>query len=180
MVARFNVAALMKTMNIVMGVSGSGKSTVAAMLASRVGGVFLDADDFHPVENKRKMAASIPLTDEDRWPWLDEMNRELKARATRGQTVFLACSALREIYRSRLAAGLPGLRLIYLKGSEELIFARMQGREGHFMPPTLLASQFALLEEPADALVVPIEKTPDEIIRLILAELNLLEGGGYG
>ncbi|MEO5714198.1 MAG: gluconokinase [Luteolibacter sp.] len=165
---------------VVMGVSGCGKSTVAALLASGAGGVFLDADDFHPAENKAKMAASIPLTDEDRWPWLDALNVELRARSEGGQTVFLACSALREVYRSRLAAGLPGLRFIYLKGPKELIIGRLQGREGHFMPPALLASQFAILEEPADAIVVPIEMLLEEMVRVILAELSLPEEGSAG
>ncbi len=159
---------------VVMGVSGCGKSTVANELASLAGGIFLDADDFHPEKNKAKMTASIPLTDEDRWPWLDGLNRELKVRNAGGERVFLACSALREVYRSRLAAELPELRFIYLKGSAELILGRMRGREGHFMPPVLLASQFAILEEPTDAIVVSIEMPLDELVRGILAETNLL------
>src|SRR5205823_1120785 len=108
-----------------------------SMLASRTGGLFFDADDFHPPQNKAKMAAAIPLTDEDRWPWLDVLNRELKKQAASGRAVFLACSALRQIYRDRLAAGLPNLRFIYLKGSKELILNRMQSRADHFMPPAL-------------------------------------------
>jgi len=160
---------------VVMGVSGCGKSTVAEMLASLAGGVFLDADDFHPAENKAKMAASIPLTDEDRWPWLDTLNQALKARAADGQLVFLACSALREIYRSRLSVSLPELRFIYLKGRKELILERMRAREGHFMPSALLASQFATLEEPAGAIVVSIEKPLDEMVGEILAVTNLLK-----
>ena len=142
---------------VVMGVSGCGKSTVAEMLAAKTSGLFLDADDFHPPENKAKMAGGIPLTDEDRWPWLDALNRELKTQAETGRAIFLACSALRQVYRDRLSAGLPNLRFIYLKGSKELILSRIQSREDHFMPPALLESQFAILEEPEDAIVADIE-----------------------
>lgn len=142
---------------VVMGVSGCGKSSVASLLASRTGGLFLDADDFHPAENRAKMAAAIPLTDADRWPWLHALNRELQAHATTGRAVFLACSALRQVYRERLSAGLPDLRFIYLKGSAEMIRRRLRSRENHFMPLALLDSQFAILEEPEDAIVVSID-----------------------
>jgi gluconokinase len=163
---------------VVMGVSGCGKSSVASMLASRAGGLFFDADDFHPPENKAKMAAAIPLTDEDRWPWLDALNRELKTQAAEGgRAVFLACSALRQVYRERLSAGLPELRFIYLQGSHELIRRRMQSRENHFMPTALLDSQFAILEEPADAIVVSIEKPLPEIIDAIMQRLAALPRG---
>jgi gluconokinase len=157
---------------VVMGVSGCGKSSVASLLASRTGGLFLDADDFHPPENKAKMAAAIPLTDEDRWGWLDALNGELKSQAATGRAVFLACSALRQMYRDRLRAGLPTLRFIYLKGSQELIRQRMGSRENHFMPPTLLESQFALLEEPADAIVADIESPLGEAVAGILTQIG--------
>ena len=159
---------------VVMGVSGCGKSSVASMLASRTGGFFLDADDFHPSENKAKMAAAIPLTDDDRWPWLDALNGELKTHAATGRPVFLACSALRQAYRDRLSAGLPALRFIYLKGSKELIRQRMQGRENHFMPSALLESQFATLEEPAQAIVAPIEEPLPVIVETILSQIGCL------
>ena len=159
---------------VVMGVSGCGKSTVASQLAEKTGGLFLDADDFHPPENKAKMAAGIPLTDEDRWPWLDAMNRQLRAHAGDGSFVFIACSALRQVYRDRLAEGVPGLRFIYLKGSRELIRQRLQARQGHFMPPALLESQFATLEEPVDAIVAPVDQPAPEIVQHVLAEI------GYG
>ena len=158
---------------VVMGVSGCGKSSVASMLASRTGGLFLDADDFHPPENKAKMAAAIPLTDDDRWSWLAALNSELKSHAGSGRPLFLACSALRQVYRDKLSAGLPHLRFIYLKGSQELIGRRMQSRENHFMPPALLASQFALLEEPLDAIDVGIEKALPEILDTVLERLGL-------
>lgn len=149
--------------HVVMGVSGCGKSTVALALAEKRGGLFLDADDFHPPANKQKMAAGIPLTDEDRWGWLNALNEELK-RPPESRDVFLACSALREIYREKLRAGLPGLRFIYLKGSREVIARRLGERKGHFMPAALLDSQFATLEEPKDAIVINIDQTPDAVI----------------
>jgi carbohydrate kinase (thermoresistant glucokinase family) len=157
---------------VVMGVSGCGKSSVAAALASRTGGIFLDADDFHPEANKLKMAAGKPLTDEDRWGWLDTLNRELSGRAGDGVPIFLACSALRQIYRDRLSAGLPGLRFIYLKGSMDLIKARMQQRQNHFMPAALLESQFRTLEEPRDAIEISIANEVPVIVELILQQIT--------
>lgn len=157
---------------VVMGVSGCGKSTVAAMLASRTGGTFLDADDFHPPANKAKMAAGIPLCDEDRWGWLDLLNQELKHRAVSGDPLFLACSALRQAYRDRLTSDLPGLRFIYLKGSRELILTRVRSRENHFMPSSLLDSQFATLEEPEDVITIPIDESIPVILGLVLREIG--------
>ena len=157
---------------VVMGVSGCGKSTVASMLALRTGGVFLDADDFHPPENKAKMAASIPLCDADRWGWLALLNHELKRLETSGKYVFLACSALRQVYRDRLSIDLPGLRFIYLKGSRDLILGRMQSRHNHFMPSSLLDSQFATLEEPNEAITVPIDEPTPTIVDLLLREIS--------
>jgi gluconokinase len=156
---------------VVLGVSGCGKSTVARALAERFGGEYLDADNFHPTANKAKMAAGIALTDEDRWPWLDALNGELRGRTGTDGWLFLACSALRDAYRERLRRGLPQLRFIYLRGTTELIGDRLEKRFGHFMPPELLESQFTTLEEPADAITVEIDKTPveivEEIVRLI-------------
>jgi len=147
-----------------MGVSGSGKSTIAPLLARATGGTWLDADDFHSVENKARMSAGIPLTDEERWPWLDRLNAELRAVAGKGGPVFLACSALKQTYRDRLVAGLPRARFIYLKGSLKLISSRLAQRRGHFMPASLLESQFAALEEPTDAIVLDISRTDDQLI----------------
>ncbi|MDD5260390.1 MAG: gluconokinase [Methylacidiphilales bacterium] len=158
---------------VVMGVSGCGKSSVADLLAKKTGGQFLDADSFHPAANKSKMAAGIPLTDEDRWDWLDTLNHELKRQAaSSARPVFLACSALRQAYRDRLADGLDHLRFIYLKGSKECIRARLETRQNHYMPPTLLESQFATLEEPEDAILVDIERPLAEIIGNILPQLS--------
>ena len=157
---------------VVMGVSGCGKSTIAEELARRTRGVYLDGDSFHPAENIRKMAAGVPLTDEDRWGWLQALNDELRKRARSAPSVFLACSALREVYRERLRHGLTALRFIYLKGSREAIAARMRERTGHFMPATLLASQFATLEEPKEAVVVSIEQSVDEIVSEVLGRIS--------
>jgi gluconokinase len=149
---------------VVMGVSGSGKTTIARALAENTGGVWLDADEFHPPENKRKMAAGIPLTDDDRWEWLDTLRLELKNRTDAKGPVFLACSALRESYRQHLANGLPGLQFIYLKGSPECIAARLASRTGHFMSPALLKSQFETLEEPTCAITADIDQTTESLV----------------
>lgn len=149
---------------IVMGVSGSGKTTMAHVLADATGGDWLDADDFHSAENKAKMIAGIPLTDDDRWPWLDRLNAELRAAGRNGKLLFLACSALKQKYRDRLVIGLPQARFIYLKGSFELIRSRLANRRNHFMPAGLLESQFADLEEPSDAIVLDISKDNAELI----------------
>ena len=146
---------------VVMGVSGCGKSTVALALAEKTGGTYLDADDFHPPANKQKMAAGIPLTDEDRWGWLDALNQELQHR--RAERTFLACSALKEVYRERLRTGVPDLVFIYLKGSREVIAQRLGARKGHFMPSTLLDSQFTTLEEPTGAIVIDIDQSPEAV-----------------
>jgi carbohydrate kinase (thermoresistant glucokinase family) len=159
------------TLYVVMGVSGCGKSTAAALLAAASGGDFLDADDYHPASNKAKMAASIPLVDEDRADWLDLMNDELKKRSGNGRKTFLACSALKQIYRDRLATDLPLLRFIYLKGSRAAIGSRLKHRNDHFMPATLLESQISTLEEPTDALTVSIEQPLDQVVAEILERL---------
>jgi len=156
---------------VIMGVSGCGKSSVAEELARSTEGHFLDADDFHPAANKTKMAAGTPLQDEDRWEWLDALNGELRDRVTSPKHTFLACSALRQIYRDRLASALPELRFIYLQGSKECIGQRLSKRTDHFMPPALLKSQFATLEEPVDALVIPIDQPLPEVVRAILAKI---------
>ncbi|SRR5579862_4159609 len=160
---------------VVMGVSGCGKSTVAGMLASRTGGIFLDADDFHPPENKAKMAAAIPLTDDDRWGWLDALNRKLRSLAAGERTVFLACSALKQAYRDRLRDSLPSLGFIYLRGTKELICGRLRSRENHFMSPALLDSQFATLEEPEDAITVSIDKPASDLVEEILPLIGRAE-----
>jgi gluconokinase len=151
---------------LIMGVSGCGKSTLAHALAEKFSGVYLDADDFHSAANKAKMTAGIPLDDSDRGSWLAALNAELKKYANDNHPVFLACSALKQSYRDRLAAGLPEpLTVIYLKDSFDLIRSRLAARNGHFMPPALLQSQFDILEEPVEALTLDIAVPPDELAR---------------
>jgi len=160
------------SISVVMGVSGSGKTSVAARLAERTGGVWLDADDFHSPENRAKMAAGVPLIDEDRLPWLDTLNAALRHHVQSDpRPLFLACSALRVVYRERLAAGLPAVRFVYLKGSRDLLRARLEARLGHFMPATLLESQLATLEEPAGALVADISQPLDALVDELLPKL---------
>jgi gluconokinase len=156
---------------LVMGVTGSAKTTIAKMLAERLGYVFLEADDFHSPANKEKMHAGIPLTEADRLPWLDAIHQELVRQNKLGHNVVLACSALKESYRRHLAEGLP-LKVIYLKGSYELIRARLHARHDHFAGEAILADQFANLEEPKDAIIVSIEQSPEEIVKEILEALG--------
>src|SRR5271163_3527440 len=138
---------------LVTGVTGSGKTTVGRLLAQRLGWLFLDADDFHPAANIEKMKHGVPLTDEDREPWLGAIHAELLRCAAKKQDAALACSALKQSYRERLAAGVE-VRICYLKGTYREIAARLRRRSGHFAGEAILAGQFADLEEPGDALVV--------------------------
>ena len=149
-----------------MGVSGSGKSTVGALLAQRLGVEFLDADEFHPPENVVKMAAGLPLDDADRRPWLERLNAELRKR----KGAVLACSALKESYRKILAHGID-CRFAHLRGSIELIRSRMQERKHRYMPASLLESQFAALEAPARAIEVDIAEAPGHCVEIIAAAL---------
>jgi gluconokinase len=157
---------------VVMGVSGSGKSTVGAALAGALGWPLIDADDLHPPANVAKMAAGIPLTDDDRWPWLDRIVDALRALADGGGNAVLACSALKQRYRDRLARA-GDVRFVHLRGTPETIAARIAGRRHRYMPATLLASQFAALEPPADAIDVDITASVDEQVRAIVAALSL-------
>lgn len=158
---------------VLMGVSGSGKTTVGRTLAAKLGGTFLDADDFHPPANVAKMAAGIALTDADRIPWLDRLATELRAASARGRDVVLACSALKHAYRARLADGVgEELHWVYLKGDAATIEPRLASRTGHYMPRSLLASQFAALEEPDDAIVVDIRRTTEAQAAEIAAQLR--------
>lgn len=158
---------------IVMGVSGCGKSTVGYLLSQRLGWPFYDADHYHPAENIAKMAQGIPLTDADRLPWLEHLADLIQEHLTRGESLVLACSALKEHYRTRLERGQPEVQFVYLQGSFELILARMQAREGHYMKANLLKSQFDALEEPEDALVVPIDQPVEEIVDAVIEGLSL-------
>ena len=157
---------------VVMGVSGAGKTTVGQALARRLGCEFLDADVFHPPENVAKMAAAIPLTDADRWPWLDRLNAELAARQSAGRGAVLACSALKEDYRSRLAGGLAGPRLVFLNGTIGFIRERMKTRKHKYMPAALLESQFATLEPPRDAIEIDAALREAAAVEKIAEELS--------
>ncbi|HEY7240988.1 MAG TPA: gluconokinase [Burkholderiales bacterium] len=137
---------------VVMGVSGAGKTAVGEALARELGWRFIDADDHHPEANVAKMAAGQPLDDEDRWPWLERLNRILKEE----KQAVLACSALKERYRTRLAAGIERIEWIWLKGDFDLIHSRLLRRQHRYMPASLLESQFAALEPPAHAITVDV------------------------
>jgi gluconokinase len=157
---------------IVMGVSGSGKSVVGKALAQSLGWDFFDADDFHPPANVAKMAGGIPLDDSDRAPWLDALHELISSSLKADQPAVLACSALKERYRQHLIDGNDSVRLVYLKGSYDLIWSRMIARAGHFMKPSMLQSQFNTLEEPVNAITVDIALSVEEIVNKILAEIN--------
>jgi|SRR5579864_4372055 len=159
---------------VVMGVSGAGKTTIGRLLAERMGAQFLEGDQFHPPANISKMRRHEPLEDADRWPWLDRLAAELSRAEAKGRGVVLTCSALKRSYRDRLRSGAPSLRFIYLRGEPGVIEARLRQRQGHFMPPDLLASQFQALEAPRldeAALTVSIEGTPEEIATVVVARL---------
>ena len=151
-----------------MGVSGSGKTTLGKALAQRLGWDFFDADDFHPPANIVKMAAGIPLSDSDRAPWLASLHEQLLSTLKAGRHPVLACSALKDKYRAQLLEGMDGIAIIYLKGSYDLIFSRMSIREGHYMKPEMLRSQFDTLEEPKDAVVLDVEMSLEEMIDTII------------
>ena len=138
-----------------MGVSGSGKSVVGQALATDLGWPFFDADDFHPPANVAKMAAGTPLTDADRWPWLDRLAADMGRIEQSGGNAVLACSALRQVYRDRIRRA-GGVRFVHLAGDYDTISARMAARKHLYMPPSLLASQFATLEAPHDAIVIDV------------------------
>jgi gluconokinase len=159
---------------IVMGVAGCGKSLIGGLIAEALGGFFEDADEFHPEANKAKMVQGIPLSDEDRRPWLEALRARLLARREETGSYVLACSALKQSYRDTLRGedSLETLQFVYLKGSREVIAQRMAARKGHFMPTSLLDSQFATLEEPDEAIIVNVAQTPDEIVREVLNHLG--------
>jgi gluconokinase len=160
---------------VVMGVSGSGKSTIAPILAERLGWVCRDGDEFHPPANVTKMHSGVPLTDEDRWPWLHAIAAWIDEERRAGKHGIVTCSALKRAYRDILIGPRDDVRLVYLKGDEHLIGQRLSHRHGHFMPPKLLHSQYEALEEPGPderPIVVSIEPTPEEIATDILKELG--------
>jgi gluconokinase len=158
---------------VLMGVSGSGKTAVGEALARELGWAWFDADDYHPPANVEKMRSGQPLTDTDRWPWLDLLNGLMRAEDGKGRSAVLGCSALKQVYRDRLAQGLADVRWVHLKGSFELITSRLQQRKHRYMPASLLQSQFDTLEEPRDALTVDIADPPEALAERIRANLGL-------
>ncbi len=157
---------------ILLGVSGSGKSTVGKMLAESLSCDFFDADDFHNPENKAKMNKGIPLADEDRIPWLDTLNQLIQNLCEQNKDAVLACSALKNSYRYHISGNIGKcIRWIYLKGDFETINARLSNRKGHFFDPDLLRSQFETLEEPTNAFTVDIRYSPKEIVDFILSKI---------
>jgi gluconokinase len=158
-----------------MGVSGSGKSTIALMLAHRLNWIFEEGDWFHPASNIEKMHSGVPLTDEDRWPWLHGIAAWIDATRRVGNHGIIACSALKRAYRDILVGDRPDVRLVYLKGDRDLIARRLAARDAHFMPPSLLDSQLATLDEPQPdehAIVVSIVPHPREIVEEIVKRLG--------
>jgi carbohydrate kinase (thermoresistant glucokinase family) len=165
---------------VLMGVSGSGKTTVADLIAKRLDWPFIEGDRLHPPANVEKMRLGIPLTDADRAPWLDRIGEELRRWAAEGRSGVLTCSALKRAYRDRIRAARPDVRFIYVRGSEALIQSRVAARHHEYMPASLLRSQFEALEEPApDEQAVTVEAigSPEEEAAAAIAALGLAGGG---
>ena len=161
---------------VVMGVSGSGKSTIAERLGQRLAWSYEDGDRFHPASNVAKMSAGQPLTDEDRWPWLTAIADEIDRVGDTGEHAVIACSALKRAYRDILVHGRNDVRVIYLNGTQDLIASRLAQRKGHFMPPGLLASQFKTLEPPGESenpVTVSIDASVEIIVDDIVRQLGL-------
>ncbi len=157
---------------VLMGVSGSGKTTIGRLLAQRLACEFIDADDFHPPENVTKMAAGVPLEDADRRPWLERLNSELRRREALGQRAVLACSALKQAYREWLLAGLARCALVYLRASAGQLRERLAARSHRYMPASLLESQLATLEPPACAIEIDATQAPARCVELIAAAVG--------
>ena len=155
-----------------MGVSGCGKTVIGTILADKLGWEFIESDSYHSQEDIRKMSNGIPLTDADRWPWLERLHNLLVEKQADDIPVILACSALKESYRQIMCEDLRGCEYVYLKGKYDLIWKRMRQRE-HFMKPAMLQSQFDDLEEPEDALTVHINQPTDQIIEKIINHFSL-------
>ncbi len=161
---------------IVMGVSGSGKSLIGGAIAAQLGVPFIEGDRLHPEANVAKMSSGVPLTDDERWPWLDRVGEDLRSAAAASKGAVAACSALKRIYRDRLrAAAGPTLRFVFLRGERATLAARLTARKHHFMPASLLDSQLATLEEPtseAGVCTIDVEATPDAIVAAAVAWLK--------
>lgn len=164
---------------VVMGVAGSGKTTLAAALSQRLGWDCAEADEFHPQANIEKMSQGIPLQDEDRWPWLRQIQEWMTGEAAQGRSTVLTCSALKQSYRALLAGAEGRVLFLHLDGTPDLLSERMSGRVGHFMPPTLLPSQLATLEPltqdelDAGSLRLDIAQSPEELATAVVAALKL-------
>jgi gluconokinase len=163
------------TTYIFMGVCGCGKSLLGSMFARSQGGIFEDADDFHPSENVAKMSAGLPLTDEDRAPWYAILRARILEMRKQTNCYVLACSALKQSYRDALRGAdvMDPIAFIYLEGSIDLIRTRMAARKGHYMPPSLVDSQFAILEPPLDGIAVSIDQTPEALLNEIQQAIRL-------
>ena len=164
------------TVLVVMGVSGSGKTTVAEGLSERLGWLFLEGDSLHPEANVAKMSAGRPLTDDDRWPWLELVADWVAERVAAHEDGIVTCSALKRSYRDVIRRDSDDVVFVHLTGERETLEQRMRARTGHFMPPHMLESQLETLEEPGPAepsLRVPIEQGPDEIVAAVVSELGL-------
>src|ERR1700737_505216 len=157
---------------ILMGVAGSGKTAVGSRAAKRLGWLFLDADDFHPPANVEKMKRGIPLDDNDRAPWLERMNSELRRHIAEGRSVILACSALKDAYREKLRDHLPQARFVFLDVDRSTLLERLQKRQAHFFPKELLDSQLATLESPHDAFVANANGPIEEVVGIILEAIS--------
>ena len=157
---------------IVMGVAGSGKTTVGMLLAKRLGWDFYDADGFHPAENIAKMTEGTPLDDSDRMPWLAALRELISTSLKTNRPGILACSGLKESYRQQLLNGNEGVQIVYLKGSYDLIWSRLALRKDHYMKPNMLKSQFEALEEPTDALAMDISGPVEDIVKNILKQIQ--------
>ncbi|HEY1424617.1 MAG TPA: gluconokinase [Candidatus Acidoferrum sp.] len=156
---------------LIMGTTGAGKTTVGKILSARLGWTFLDADDFHPAANIEKMKHGIPLTDADRIPWLENIHAKLVQLSAAVTNAVLACSALKQSYRDRLAAGVD-MRVVFLRGTYDQMRRHIEARHGHFAGEAILAGQFADLEEPQNALVLDVSHPPDELVSDIIAKLH--------
>jgi gluconokinase len=158
---------------ILMGVTGSGKTTLGKLLSEKLGWKFYDGDDYHSPENIRKMSTGIPLTDVDRQGWLETLADMIRGCLEREESAVLACSALKQSYREVLNVDPQQVRFVYLKGSPELIYARVNQRSGHYMKAGMVKSQFAALEEPDNVLIIAVNQSPLECLNLIISGLHL-------
>ena len=166
-------------MIIIFGVSGAGKTTIGKLLVRELGWRFIEADDFHPAANIEKMRSGYPLTDEDRWPWLDCLRKQIEQLLSPGENAVLACSALKRAYRNRLRVS-DEVKFVFLRGDYALVEKQLRSRRGHFMNAALLQSQFDDLEEPQpdeNILTIELGQTPEEIVARIEAKLNLTRSG---